>query len=99
MAHNATLIFGHYCPIIERALSDFGPYRLRLLAVSTAPHRLQLEAIVRGFGTTPGGLLPALHALQHAAGYIDRDLIDVDHGVVKVRLDQSDLVGLPLAHK
>mgnify|MGYP000262052212 CR=1 FL=1 len=77
MAHNATLIFGHYCPIIERALSDFGPYRLRLLAVSTAPHRLQLEAIVRGFGATPGGLLPALHALQHAAGYIDRDLIDV----------------------
>jgi len=77
MAHNATLIFGHYCPIIERALSDFGSYRLRLLAVSTAPHRLQLEAIVRGFGTTPGGLLPALHALQHAAGYIDRDLIDV----------------------
>ena len=45
--------------------------------MSTAPHRLQLEAIVRGFGTTPGGLLPALHALQHAAGYIDRDLIDV----------------------
>jgi formate dehydrogenase iron-sulfur subunit len=30
---------------------------------------------VRSFTTTKGGLLPALHALQHAAGYIDRDTI------------------------
>ncbi len=30
---------------------------------------------MRGFAAVPGGLLPALHALQHRAGYIDRDLI------------------------
>ena len=30
---------------------------------------------MRGFADVPGGLLPALHALQHRAGYIDHDLI------------------------
>ncbi len=30
---------------------------------------------MRRFATVPGGLLPALHAVQHAAGYIDRGLI------------------------
>ncbi|MEY4184300.1 MAG: hypothetical protein RIS07_703, partial [Actinomycetota bacterium] len=30
---------------------------------------------MRSFASTPGGLLPALHAVQHAAGYIDRALI------------------------
>ena len=35
----------------------------------------ELEGLVRGFARVPGGLLPALHAVQHRAGYIDRNLI------------------------
>ena len=31
-----------------------------------------LDAVLRPFGTWPGGLMPALHALQHTFGYIDR---------------------------
>ena len=34
-----------------------------------------LDAVLRPFGTWPGGLMPALHALQHAFGYIDRRAI------------------------
>jgi formate dehydrogenase iron-sulfur subunit len=33
------------------------------------------EEFLREFVAMPGGLLPALHALQHRSGYIDRDLI------------------------
>ncbi len=35
----------------------------------------ELDAVVRPFGTWPGGLMPALHALQHSFGYIDRQAI------------------------
>ncbi|MSX54561.1 MAG: hypothetical protein F2772_03420, partial [Actinobacteria bacterium] len=31
-----------------------------------------MTALVRSFADVRGGLLPALHALQHHAGYIDR---------------------------
>ena len=34
-----------------------------------------MEATVRSFSELPGGLLPALHAIQHALGYVDRDYI------------------------
>lgn len=34
-----------------------------------------MEATVRSFSETPGGLLPALHAIQHALGYVDRTYI------------------------
>jgi len=43
--------------------------------LTTTPTRSELDALVRSFASTPGGLLPALHAVQHAAGYIDRALI------------------------
>ena len=36
-----------------------------------------LDAVVRPFGQWPGGLLPALHALQHEFGYIDHEAIAV----------------------
>ena len=43
--------------------------------MTTTPTRLDLDALVRRFARIPGGLLPALHAIQHEAGYIDRALI------------------------
>ena len=36
-----------------------------------------VDAVVRPFATSPGGLMPALHALQHEFGYIDHDAIPV----------------------
>ena len=42
--------------------------------MNTAATRAEIEAIVRGFQDVEGGLLPALHAVQHAAGYIDPEL-------------------------
>ena len=36
-----------------------------------------LADLVRSFAAVPGGLMPALHAVQHRAGYIDRSLIPV----------------------
>ena len=35
----------------------------------------ELDALVRPFGEWPGGLMPALHAIQHHLGYIDRQCI------------------------
>jgi formate dehydrogenase iron-sulfur subunit len=35
----------------------------------------ELELLVRGFADVPGGLMPALHAVQHHAGYIDTGLV------------------------
>jgi formate dehydrogenase iron-sulfur subunit len=35
----------------------------------------KLVTIIRAHAQVPGGLLPALHAVQHAAGYVDRGLI------------------------
>jgi formate dehydrogenase iron-sulfur subunit len=37
----------------------------------------EVDALVRPFGQVPGGLMPALHALQHHYGYIDHDTIPV----------------------
>jgi formate dehydrogenase iron-sulfur subunit len=37
----------------------------------------ELDALVRPFGQWPGGLMPALHAVQHEFGYIDHDAIPV----------------------
>ncbi len=37
----------------------------------------EVDALVRPFGQWPGGLMPALHALQHHYGYIDHDTIPV----------------------
>ena len=31
-----------------------------------------IESVIRSFAEWPGGLLPALHAVQHRDGYIDR---------------------------
>ena len=36
-----------------------------------------LHAVVRPFADWPGGLMPALHALQHEFGYIDHEAIPV----------------------
>jgi len=35
----------------------------------------ELELVVRRFADVPGGLMPALHAVQHHAGYIDTGLV------------------------
>ncbi|MFZ4718287.1 MAG: NAD(P)H-dependent oxidoreductase subunit E, partial [Ilumatobacteraceae bacterium] len=37
----------------------------------------EITALVRGFEGVPGGLLPALHAVQHHAGHVDTALIPV----------------------
>ena len=37
----------------------------------------EVDALVRPFGLWPGGLMPALHALQHQYGYIDHATIPV----------------------
>ncbi|HEY0520027.1 MAG TPA: NADH-ubiquinone oxidoreductase-F iron-sulfur binding region domain-containing protein [Ilumatobacteraceae bacterium] len=37
----------------------------------------EIDALVRPFGQWPGGLMPALHALQHHYGYVDHDAIPV----------------------
>ena len=37
----------------------------------------ELDAIVRPFGAVSGGLMPALHALHHHFGYVDRAAIPV----------------------
>ena len=42
--------------------------------LSTTPTRTELDAIVRSFQQIEGGLLPALHAVQHATGWIDPEL-------------------------
>lgn len=34
-----------------------------------------LASVIEAHASVPGGLLPALHAIQHAAGYVDRGLI------------------------
>jgi formate dehydrogenase iron-sulfur subunit len=39
--------------------------------------RGELDAVVRPFGTWPGGLMPAIHAVQHHLGYVDRECIPV----------------------
>ena len=39
--------------------------------------RDEVDALVRPFEQWPGGLMPALHALQHQYGYIDHDTIPV----------------------
>ncbi len=36
---------------------------------------MNLVTIIRSYARIPGGLLPALHAIQHAIGYVDRGLI------------------------
>ena len=41
--------------------------------MSAAPP--ELELVVRRFADVPGGLMPALHAVQHHAGYIDTGLV------------------------
>ncbi len=41
----------------------------------SSPDWPTLESLVRGFANVPGGLLPALQALQRHAGYIDRNFI------------------------
>lgn len=43
--------------------------------LSSPIHSLPLEKTVRSFSEMPGGLLPALHAIQHALGYVDRNYI------------------------
>jgi formate dehydrogenase iron-sulfur subunit len=37
----------------------------------------EIELLVRGFADVPGGLMPALHAVQHRAGYIDTGLVSL----------------------
>ena len=45
--------------------------------MSTNASLPELEAIVRQFAGVEGGMLPALHAVQHHARYISKDLIPV----------------------
>jgi formate dehydrogenase iron-sulfur subunit len=45
--------------------------------VDVAATPAELDALVRPFARWPGGLMPALHALQHEFGYIDHDAIPV----------------------
>ncbi|MFM8267920.1 MAG: NADH-ubiquinone oxidoreductase-F iron-sulfur binding region domain-containing protein [Ilumatobacteraceae bacterium] len=45
--------------------------------VPTDPSTADLEQVVRGFAEVPGGLLPALHAVQHRVGYVPRSSIGV----------------------
>ena len=48
------------------------------MPVSTTPQHApldELEAIVSEHATVRGGLLPALHAVQHRAGFVPRELI------------------------
>ena len=40
-------------------------------SVSTSDHDPDIAPIVQEFAAWPGGLLPALHAVQHHVGYID----------------------------
>jgi formate dehydrogenase iron-sulfur subunit len=39
--------------------------------LTSSNHAPDVASIVREFADVPGGLLPALHAVQHAVGYID----------------------------
>ena len=39
--------------------------------MTSSNHAPDVASIVREFADVPGGLLPALHAVQHAVGYID----------------------------
>jgi len=41
------------------------------------PTHRELEALILQFADVPGGLLPALHAVQHASSYISPELIPV----------------------
>jgi formate dehydrogenase iron-sulfur subunit len=45
--------------------------------LNTHSHSENLENTIRQFARIPGGLLPALHAIQHRLGYVDRNLIPV----------------------
>jgi formate dehydrogenase iron-sulfur subunit len=56
-------------------LTSQGPCPLPLLVLATHPSRPELVALIREFATVPGGLLPAMHAVQHAASYISPELI------------------------
>ena len=49
--------------------------RLRWCTLDTSVITPELELLVRGFAGVPGGLMPALHAVQHQAGYIDTALV------------------------
>ena len=50
---------------------------LRLSALTPSPSTTELEAIASRFADVPGGLMPALHAVQHHSSYISKDLIPV----------------------
>jgi len=45
---------------------------LAVLSATPDTHQAEIGSIVRSFAHVPGGLLPALHALQHREGYVDR---------------------------
>jgi formate dehydrogenase iron-sulfur subunit len=45
------------------------------MALNVSAATPELELLVRGFADVPGGLMPALHAVQHHAGYIDTGLV------------------------
>ena len=42
-----------------------------------APTLAHLDEVIRSYVDWPGGLLPALHAVQHEAGYVDPALVPV----------------------
>ena len=45
------------------------------MALNVSAATPDIELLVRGFADVPGGLMPALHAVQHHAGYIDTGLV------------------------
>jgi formate dehydrogenase iron-sulfur subunit len=57
-------------------------------ALSTTASLPELEAIVRQFAGVEGGMLPALHAVQHQARYISKDLIPVFADVFNVTVSE-----------
>jgi len=56
--------------------------------LSTNASLPELEAIVRQFAGVEGGMLPALHAVQHHARYISKDLIPVFADVFNVTVSE-----------
>jgi formate dehydrogenase subunit gamma len=43
--------------------------------LATHPSQSELVALINGYADVPGGLLPALHAVQHTASYISPEWI------------------------
>jgi len=52
-------------------------FGIRLSALTPTQPTTELEAIASQFADVPGGLMPALHAVQHHSSYISKEMIPV----------------------